>query len=302
MRRLEPDDQASGLRRLLGDQNVFRSIGLFGPDAVLNAAVAANLGVALSMRGGRVCLIDEAPGPHNVAGQFGLTPRFDLTDVAHGRQTLNGALTEIPEGPALLSAERGLECLSDADDRYWSRLAGDFADSDWEWLLMAAPTTEAPCLALTAPRRILVLPAAKSRLAEAYVVLKTAHQKQPDAQWSALFMEVTDDHRAVQIMASLNETTRRFLDIEVALLGMVPKDEKLDIALRTMRPLHEVSPSAPASQAFRRAAARLHEESPDAGAGMDARVFWQRLGLFSRLNRPPSHQTSRHVQHGRAYG
>lgn len=301
MRRLEPDDQASGLRRLLGEQHSLRTVGLFGPDPDLNAAAAAGIAFALSLRGGNVCLIDEAPGPHNVAGQLGLTPRFSLADVAHGRQPLEEALVAIPDGPHLLRAEQGLAQVSEADDRYWGRLSDDFAAGAWEWLLLAAPADERPCLALAASLRILVLPTAKSRLTEAYAVLKAAHHKQPDTAWLALFMNADGGERTEQLMATLNETTQRFLGIGIGLFGAVPKDARLDIAMRTMRPLHQVAPSTPAAVAFRQLAERLHDNDP-ADTGMDAKVFWQRLGLFSRLNKQPRHQTTRHVQHGRAYG
>lgn len=298
--RPEPDDQASGLRRLLGEQNTFRAIGLFGPDAVLNAAAVAGIGYAMTLRGGQVCLVDEAPGPRNVAGQLGLTPRHRLADVAHGRQALEDVLVMIADGPHLLRAEQGLAQVAEADDRYWNRLADDFAAGAWDWLLLGAPADEHPCLALAAPHHILVLPAEKSRLAEAYVVLKAAHQKQPDAVWLALFMNADDEGRAEQLMTALNETSQRFLGLEIGLLGAVPKDAKLDLAIRAMRPVHQVAPSAPAALAFRQLAERLHHDAPH--SGMNAKVFWQRLGLFSRLHRQPRHQTTRHVQHGRAYG
>jgi flagellar biosynthesis protein FlhG len=299
-RLLEPDDQAAGLRRLLGDQDSFRALGLFGPDADLNAAAAAGLGYALTLRGGQVCLIDEAPGPRNVAGQLGLSPSHGLAEVARGALALDEALAPLPEGPRLLRAEQGLARVAEADDRYWNRLADDFAAGDWQWLLLAAPADERPSLALAAPRRILVLPAAKARLTEAYAVLKAAHQRQPDAAWLALFMNAGDEYRSEPLMAALNDTTRRFLGIEVGLLGTLAKDAQLDMAARSMRPIHQVAPSGPAALAFRQMAEQLHAVLP--GAGMDARVFWQRLGLFARMNRIPRHQSARHVQHGRAYG
>lgn len=300
MPRLEPDDQAAGLRRLLGERHSFRPLGLFGPDADLNAGAAAGLAFALALRGGNVCLIDEAPGPRNVAGQLGLTPRHGLADLVHNRIRLDDVLTALPDGPRLLRAEQGLAQVADADDRDWSRLADDFATGDWEWLLLAAPADERPSLALAAAARILVLPAEKIRLTEAYAVLKAAHHKQPDAAWQVLFMNADDDGRTEQLMAALNETCRRFLGIDLDLLGAIPKDAKLDIATRSMRPIHQVSATAPAAAAFRHLADRLHDAIPP--SDLDAKVFWQRLGLFSRLNRPPRQQTTRHVQYGRAYG
>jgi len=302
VRRPEPDDQAAGLRRLLGEQNAFRAVGLIGPDAELNACAAAGLAFALAHRGGRVCVVDEAPGPRNVAGQLGLTPRAGLAEVVRGDSHLDDALVGIADGLSLLRAEQGLAHAAEADDRHWSRLSDDFAAGTWEWLLLGAPEDERPSLALAAPLRLLVLPAVKGRLTEAYAVLKAAHRRQPDAGWLALFMQADDDDRTAQLMAALNETTRRFLSLEIGLLGAVPKDAKLDIALRTMRPVHEVSPAAPAATAFRQLAEGLHGTPAEFAAGLDAKLFWQRLGLFGRLNRQPRYPSTRHVQHGRAYG
>lgn len=299
MRRHEPDDQAAGLRRLLGDRAALRAVGLFGPDAELNAIAGANLAYALSQRGGNLCLIDEAPGPHNIAGQFGLMPRQGLTEVLHGRLHLDEAMTNGP-GLHLLKADQAFAETSETDELTWNRLGEDFVRQDWEWLMLAAPADERPSLALAAPLRLLILPAVKNRLTEAYAVLKAAHRRQPDTRWLAMFMNAADDDKTLQLMSALNETAKRFLDIELDLLGAVPKDAQLDGAARAMRPVAELSPGAPSSQAFRLLAERLHDQ-PSSGIQPDARGFWQRMGLFSRLNRQPR-PTNRHVQHGRAYG
>lgn len=300
VRRHEPDDQAAGLRRLLGDQNTLRTLGIFGPDAELNAVAGANLAFALSHRGGNVCLIDEAPGPRNIAGQFGLSPRHNLTEVLHGRLTLDEALTPAPGDLQLLAAGQGFTQVSETDERTWNRLSDDFAGHDWEWLVLAAPADDQPSLALAAPLRVLVLPTVKSRLTEAYVILKAAHRRQPDARWLTLFMNATDDDKVGQLDTALNETARNFLDIELGLLGALPKDGQLDMANRALRPVLETAPASPAAQAIRILAERLHNAS-DQSAQPDARLFWQRMGLFSRLNQQPRYQP-RHAQHRRAYG
>jgi flagellar biosynthesis protein FlhG len=300
VRRSEPDDQAAGLRRLLGEQNSLRPLGLIGPDTQMNAAAACALAHALAQRGGKVGIIDEAPAPHNVAGQHGLAPRLGLSELARGGHGFDEILADLPDGLRLLRAELGLTRTGEADDRLWSRLVDDFAGLAWDWLLLTAPADDRPSLALAAPQRILVLPAAKSRLTEAYALLKAAHNRQPDATWLALFMNAADNERAEQLMAALNETTHRFLGVDVELLGSIPKDAQLDMAIRSMRPLHQIAPSAPATVAFRQIADHLNANQ--ASEGVDARIFWQRLGLFSRMNRAPRPQPTRHQHHGRVYG
>lgn len=298
--RPEPDDQASGLRRLLGDRPAFQPLGLIGPDDDLNASATAGLACALSQRGSRTCVIDELPAPGTVATQLGLTPRHSLDAAALGRHWLEDALIGLPEGPGLLRAERPMAGIAESDDQHWNRLGEEFSDAAWTWLLLAAPSDDRPSLALAAPWRLLVLPAAKSRLAEAYAVAKAAHRRQPDARWLALFMNAPDTARAESLMTALDETARRFLGLDIAYLGVIPKDDALDLATRAMQPLHQVAPSAPATLAFRQLADRLPTDPVD--RRLDARSFWQRLGLFARHNRLPRYPEPKHVQHGRVFG
>ncbi|MDR3394736.1 MAG: hypothetical protein P4L70_07015 [Parasulfuritortus sp.] len=301
MRRLEPDDQAAGLRRLLGSQSKLRALAVFGPDAELNAIACANLAIALSQRGDKICLIDETQPPHNVTSQCGMSPSHGLADVAHGRLSLDEALTTGPyDGLRILKADQGFNHAAETDDRIWNRIGEDFTRHEWDWALLAAPSDERPSLALAAPLRLLVLPAVKSRLTEAYVVLKAAHNRQSDARWLALFMNATDNDKVGQLMSALNETARQFLGIEPELLGAIPKDALLDQAARALRPILELSPAAPAAQAMRQMAENLHAE-PAMETRLDAKVFWQRMGLLSRMSQP-SRYPKRHAQHGRAYG
>ena len=300
MRPHDRDDQAAGLRRLVGDLNHLRALGILGPDAELNSIAGANLAFALGHRGDAVCLIDEAPGPHNVATRFGLTPNYGLVDVLDGKRGFSETLAEAPGGLQLLHAPNGSARVAGTDERAWNRLADEFIGHEWEWLLLAAPADESPSLALASPLRLLVLPAAQSRLPEAYAVLKAAHRKQPDTRWLALVMNAGEDDKTHQLMSALNETTQRFLGIEVEPVGAVPKDAHLDQATRAMRAVLEFAPGAPSAQSIRLLAERLHDVAAPA-MRQDAKTFWQRMGLIGRLNPQPRSRTQ-HVQHSRAYG
>lgn len=297
--RHEPDDQASGLRRLLGDRSRLRTLGLFGPDAHLNALAGANLALALAQRGNATCLIDEAPGPHNAIGQFGLSPGRGLADVLHNGTGFDDALLPAAENLHLLPAEHGLTLASDLDERYWNRTGAGFVRRDWDWLLLAAPDDDRASLALTAPLRLLVVPPQKARLTEAYAILKAAHHKQPDARWLLLAMNAGHDS-ATGLATSLNEAAQRFLGVELGLLGAIPGDAQFDRSVRSMRPLLEAAPASASAQALRQAADSLHDVlQPE--VTQDVGSFWQRLGLFSRLS-PPPNSAKRHVQPGRLYG
>lgn len=305
MRPVEALDQASGLRRLLGEQNAFQSLGIFGPDPDLNAAAAANLAYALARRGSRVCLLEEAPGPRNAAGLLGLSPRHGLADALEGRLALADALVTGPGGIQVLLAPRGVFQVGAVNERRWARLGDEFRAGGHQWLLATAPLGEVPSLALVAPRRLLVLPAAKTRLTEAYASLKAAHQQQPDADWHLLFMQVADPDKARQLLVALGDTCRRFLGIELSDYAAVPRDARLDAAARAMRPVLDLAPAAPAAQAFRELAEAM--EPWTWGGGPSLEEHWQRLGIFSRMVAEAATASNvtaatRRIRHGGAHG
>lgn len=300
MRRHEPDDQAAGLRRLLGGGPRLSTASLFGPDPSLNAQACANLTFALSQRGGKVCLIDEAPGPQNCFTQFGLGIGHNLADALQRRVAIDDVLVPFSDDLQLLPAHKGLTLAAESDERAWNRLGSDLAQREWAWFMLAAPADDQASLALAAPLRILVLPPQRARLTEAYAVLKAVHNRQPDAHWLALCMQA-EMETAEQNVAALNETAQRFLGVEIGLLGAVPRDAQMDRAARSMRLVLEASPTAPAAQALRQIAEQLDDHAVPTAWQTDVTAFWQRLGLIGRLNRPdgrpkyPAHQ-------GRAYG
>lgn len=294
-------DQAAGLRRLLGTDGVrLRSVAFLGPDPALTATACASLAFALVQRGGDVCVLDECAGPHTVAGQFGITPRAGLAEVVSGEIGLNSAIIRGAGGIGLLPAEGGMALAAASDQRQWSELADTFAQTPWQWILLPAGGDE-PGFALTATRRVLVLPPGRQRLTEAYAIMKGVQRRQADAAWQVLVMQTADDGQAARLAAAIGETARRFLGIEASLLGGIPRDGRLEAATRAMRPLLDFAPEAPAAGAFRAVAETMSGWPPDVDS-IDARVFWQRLGLFSRMHAAVSRPSHWRPRHGRASG
>ena len=301
MRLVESDDQAAGLRRLLGDRSALRTVGVFGVDAGLNAMAGASLAFALAQRTAGVCVLDEAPGPRNVAGQFGLAPRHGLADVLHGRLGLDEAMLTAPAGIGLLRVEQGMRWAAETDERVWSGLADDFARTDWSWMLLGSAADPRGGFALTAQRRLLVLPASRSRLTDSYAIIKSVQQEQPEGYWQVMLVNVTDEGRAALLADTLAETTRRFLGVDIGLLGLIPRDASLETAAKSMRPVLDAAPASPAANAFREVAETMHGWPP-LEAGMDVRAFWQRMGLYGRLHGRPATPPQRQPRHGRVYG
>lgn len=269
MRLAEPIDQATGLRRLFTPKPVFRALGVLGPNSGATARACVALARGLGRRGERVMVLDEARPPHHVGGLLGILTRHTLADAT--RRGLVEIAQPAGDGIVLLSAPNGLETLArltEADLR-------DLAD-DWharteapEWLVVNAGEYDAKLgLAATADDRVLVLPGAKSRLAEAYAVMKAAQAFRAGHAWWVL-VDGADADQARALFTSLEETARRFLDIVPEFLGHLPREKSASAP-----PPMDGSPMD-----------RLAGEPADrpGEARVDFAQYWQRMWLHSRM-------------------
>lgn len=277
------DDQAAGLRKLLGQAPDLHAVGLFGTDPVLTTRATAGLADSLARRGAALWVLDELPPPTNVAAQFGIHPRLSLGQLADGIVMPAQVLEGLGSGAQLLSVQGGSRPLARLRESDWRALTHglDALPNRPEWLLIHADTScGAHSLALMADTRILITQARKISLTDAYGLLKTTEQNHPARTWQVLMMNAADTAAAQAAFENLAATARRFLNIDLAYLGMIPKDARLEVAARRMRPLMEVAPQSAAAQAFRGLAETIFEQIGE--KAFQWHDFWQKMWLFSR--------------------
>lgn len=283
-------DQASGLRRLVGTDAGMRAVGVFGVDPALTALAAANLSAAVAARGVGVNLRDASPEPADVAARLGETP-------ATGLATFSGTTRNTSE--VRIWRPDAAEARAAASPGAWDRCAEAALATDW--LFAVAPPDGRDGLSLAAPDRILVAPAGKRHLTEAYGLLKSLSQLQPEAHWWILLMGLTDAERGSLMMQAITETARRFLDLAPSYLAGVPRDTKLDQSTRALRAVVHYAPACHAATALRAAADNLARHARPLAAP-EARACWTRAGFIMRqLASRPTLQNG-NIAHGRHFG
>jgi len=285
VRLAEPLDQATGLRRLFAAESAFRAVGILGPDARRNARFSAGLGLALGRRGAQALILDEAAAPHNVASLLGVLTRRTLRDVAHAGQ-LAQAIQPAGQGLDLLAAHDGIAALARMEEQQVLLLADDWrshAEAP-QWLLLNSAPGSGQSLSATADLRVLVLPGAKSRLAEAYTVMKSAHTVWPGSTWLVV-VEGTEPAPGEALFTALRETAQRFLGIQCEWLGTLP---------RRREGLHPILADADVigqANAAGGSAVRCPEmgimaerlASLPIGEALEFEQYWQRMWLYCRM-------------------
>lgn len=268
MRLAEPMDQASGLRRLFACEQAFRALGVLSTDARSGARATAALARALGRRGQRVLVLDEGRPPHDVGAALGLIARQGLIDApARG---LHAVARAAGDGVAVLAAPDGADLLATLPEHTLLALVEDWRAREEapEWLVLngADSSGERTTLAFTAGTRVLVLPAERARLADAYALMKRAHVDWSGESWLVM-VDGAEAAAARALYGSLRDTAHRFIDVEPIFLAALPR-----------RPggVTMVDASLLESLAGELLARPLAEQ-------VNFEQYWQRMWLFSRM-------------------
>lgn len=281
-------DQAEGLRRLLAGDFVRIVTVTGGKAGVGKTSLVVNLAAALARRGRKVMVLDEQQGQDGVVGRLGLTPRFDLMDVANREKTLEEVMLSGPEGVFIVPAGRAMQALPslDAAGQSWLiRAFGNLADPPDVLLVDAASGIAGHVLppSLAAQELIVAVSPQSISITDSYALIKVLRLGFARQRFHILVNRVQDGEEALRIFNNLAEAAGRFLDVSLEFMGCVPEDVSLRQANRLGRPAVDVFPQSPSAAAIRGLAETVERwPSPN---GDHARLdgFMQRLIQSSRI-------------------
>ncbi|MEW5943531.1 MAG: AAA family ATPase [Pseudomonadota bacterium] len=281
-------DQAEGLRRLLGGDFV-RIITLTGGKAgVGKTSLVVNLAVTLARRGKNVMVLDEQQGQNSVVGRLGLVPRFDLMHVVRREKSLEEVMLSGPEGIAIVPAGKGMQALaglSAADQEWLVRSFGQLPNPVDVVLVDAAAGIASNVLppSLAAQDLVVVVSQHAASITDSYALIKVLSRDFAKQRFHILVNRVGSEEEAMRIYDNLSQAAGRFLGVTLDFMGFVPADEKLRQAAKLGRPVVEAFPQASSTAALRRLAETVEQwPSPNGDHGR-LEVFMQRLIQSSRV-------------------
>jgi len=110
---------------------------------------------------------------------------------------------------------------------------------------------------------------------DAYAMVKVVHLRDPQKPLWLLVNNAQNEEEAEETIEQLQATTKRFLNRELNVLGMVPSDPYILQAVRQQRGVVDLFPRSPAALAFENAARLLQEKISLQKDGFAA--FWKGL-------------------------
>jgi flagellar biosynthesis protein FlhG len=284
---LQANDQAEGLRRMLGRQTPKVITFVSGGRHTGKTTSAINIAVALAQAGRGVMLLDENRGTHNIGGSLGIETQADLLDVMRGMRAFEQAMVAGPQGIVILPAGRGVHALGEIDEYGRSLLIEGFARvaAGLDYIIVdTAPGLSSRLLPLSHPEQETILVAGHTgpAQADAYGMMKLLHRELGKRDLRLLVSLVRTDEEAAGAYRNIAGVARHYLGATVDYLGVVPLDERVRKGFRAGRAAIEMFAHAPCSQHWRTQAQQIMQwPGPKGAGGMDG--FVQRLILGSRF-------------------
>lgn len=239
-----------------------------GKGGVGKSNVVANLAVAMGEMGASVLVLDADLGQANQDVLLGVHPRVDLLSVLRGECALEDILIDGPTGVKLVPAGSGDPLLADVDDvrreRLFREIGALASESDIVLIDNASGASrQAAGFALAARELLVVTTPEPTAYADSYGLLKVLARQGLATQPGVLVNLSSSVEDAEEVAHRLASVCRRFLRVQVHMLGHVPLDPALPTAVRRQEPVVVSHPNSPSARALIALAERLLSHAPD---------------------------------------
>jgi len=279
-------DQAESLREMVGQNGPrppLRVIAVTsGKGGVGKTHIACNLAILAARAGRRVLIVDADLGLANADIVLGVAPHYHLGHLLEGSASLDSILAPGPQGVRILAASTGVQELTQLDDTQKLRLvtALDAIEDRFDLVLIdcgAGIGDNVLFFAGAAQEALLVISPEPTSLTDAYAAVKVLSQQAGVDRFAVVVNPVPTEAHGREAFGKLTRVTDRFLTARVSFLGHIPRDENLQRALMTQRPVVELFPRSPFSRALQDIAEDLLDRAPPTSLQGGLKFLWQRI-------------------------
>lgn len=224
-----------------------------GKGGVGKTWLAITLAHALAKAGAKTLLFDGDLGLANLDIQLGLTPKNDLGGVVGGRLTLNQAITPYDEGNFDIIAGRsgsgGLVSITASRMKMLIDDLGVLSAGYDKVLIDLGAGVERTVQQLTngAGNVIVVITDEPTSLTDAYAFIKVTQMESPGTNFKVVANMVNSTREGERTYNTLLKACEGFLKISPPLLGVVRRDPKVPVAIRSRTSLLTRYPSSEAA-------------------------------------------------------
>jgi flagellar biosynthesis protein FlhG len=298
------DDRQNKVSRLTPRKTSHVLAVTSGKSGVGKTSVALNLGIALAMKGARVCIFDADSKEANVNAQLGIIPGYAFEDYLEGGQTLDEVITEGPRGLHIIPAAAGLADLIGLDDgkRRMLTEAMKILERQYDYLLIdSGAGTDSTVLSLvqSASHTLLVISPEPASQSEACALVKALSVRNYPGTIYVLVNMVADMNNAMDVFRQFETAIKQQLRTEVQYFGYIALDEAVISSMHYRQPVLTQEPESPSSKCFLSLANKMNSLLHGTHNGQLFADYWEKIIAQSPDSQPDETENKTSTPAGR---
>lgn len=241
-----------------------------GKGGVGKTYFATNLALLLARAGEKVAVLDADLGLANIHVVLGIAPPFHLEHVMRGEKSVRDILYPGPAGIQIIAGGSSITELAQLDSEQRQRVLNGLADLDdlADVILIdtgAGLAHSVLAFAVASEEVVIVTTPEPTAITDAYATLKVVSQGNPEARLRLVVNMAENMNEAHAAAEKLRLVARQFLNVDLDVLGYLPRDATVSRAVRAQQPFVLTYPDAPAARALARIADTLGYHPPRPG-------------------------------------
>lgn len=257
-------DQAARLRELIRSRHApHRATKILtitsGKGGVGKSNFTLNFALNLQASGYKVLIFDADIGLANLDVLMGVHPRYNLYHLLKKEKTIQDIIEIGPGGLKFIAGGSGfaeLFRLSEEDLEYFTAQIEEL-NGEVDFILFdtgAGLSKETLRFILASHESIIVTTPEPTAITDAYAIIKMVRNTYSDIRFRLVINRIANEREGKQTAEKIGLTARRFLDLEIPVLGYVEDDPHVTKAVKKQIPFSIQYPDSSAAKGVRRIA------------------------------------------------